>query len=337
MRLLVLGGTAFVGRMIADYALSQGHDVTLFNRGKTNPDSFPNAEHLTGDRDGDLKTLEGHTWDVVIDTCGYLPRIVELSASLLKDAVKHYTFISTISVYKDLESTVGIDEDSPLGTMEDETNEEITGETYGPLKALCENMVRKYFPDNHLIVRPGLIVGPWDYTYRFSYWLQRTEEGGEMLAPGDPEQPMQVIDARDLAKFTVDMAVAGEVGNYLATGPADPLPLKTILETARKITQADTKFTWVDERFLIENEIAPWVELPLWIPSTASAIHKINVSKSINAGLTFRPLEETFRDNLVWLKEQAKQKDASQQLARGAMTRERETELLQKWHDQALA
>ena len=334
MKLLIIGGTAFVGRGIVEYALARGHEVTLFTRGKTRPDSFPEAEHLTGDRDGNLTALEGRTWDAVIDTCGYVPRIVEQSASLLQNAAQHYTFISTISVYADLESP-NINEASPLAQLEDKTTEEITGETYGGLKVLCDDVVRQYFPAKHLVVRPGLIVGPNDHTHRFAYWLLRTAEGGEMLAPGNPDQPMQIIDARDLGEWIIRMVEAQQTGTYNATGPAAPLPLKTILATAQEIAQSDTTFTWVADDFLLANGVQPWMSLPLWVPADAIGIHQVDVSKAKSAGLTFRPIAETIRDSYTWLEAEAAKPDSRPQVAHGSLPREKEAEILQAWHNRA--
>jgi nucleoside-diphosphate-sugar epimerase len=208
MRLLILGGTAFLGRALVDDALGRGHELTLFNRGKTNPELYPEVERLQGDRDGDLTVLQGKTWDAVIDTSGYVPRVVGQSAELLADAVGHYTFISSISAYADF-SQPGADENAAVGKLEDESVEEIDGDTYGPLKVLCEEVVEKRLPGRTLIIRPGLIIGPHDPTDRFTYWPCRVERGGEVLAPGKPEKSVQFIDARDLAAWNLDMVEGG--------------------------------------------------------------------------------------------------------------------------------
>lgn len=331
MKLLIIGGTAFVGRAIAEYALSQGHEVSLFHRGKTNADILPEAEHLLGDRTEDMSALNGRKWDAVIDTCGYVPRVVEMSAQKLQDVADHYTFISTISVYADLETNPNFDEEAPLATLEDETTEEITGETYGGLKVLCENVVRDYFPDSYTIVRPGLIVGPHDYTHRFAYWILRMAEGGEMLAPGNPQQPMQVIDARDLAKFTVDLTTQKVADTFHATGCGTALT--DILDIAREVTGTDTKLTWIeDEAFLLENEIQPWMSLPLWVPAEAIGIHTANVDKAVDAGLKFRSMQDTIQDSYEWLQATAQQSDARSQVAHGALARDKEAEILTAWH-----
>ncbi len=210
MKLLVLGGTVFLGRHLVEAATARGHSVTLFNRGQHNPELYPEVEKLRGDRDSDLSALQGRRWDAVIDTCGYLPRAVRASAELLADAVDHYTFISSISVYADFH-TPAMDESAPVGTLADETVEEVTGETYGPLKALCEQAAERALPGRVLNIRPGLIVGPHDPTDRFTYWPVRVARGGEVLAPGRPHVPVQVIDGRDLAEWTVRMVEARQV------------------------------------------------------------------------------------------------------------------------------
>lgn len=328
MNILIIGGTRFVGRAITAELLKRNHTITLFNRGKTNAELFPEAEHLTGDRDGALAALEGREWDAVIDTCGYVPRVVEQSAKLLKDAVEKYLFISTISVYADL-AEPNSTEDSPLATVEDETTEEITGETYGGLKVLCENVVKECYPDNHIIIRPGLIVGPHDHTHRFAYWILRGAEDGTMLAPGDPEQPMQFIDARDLARLCVDLLENDSAGIYNATGTG--VPLKETLHVIKEVTSSDVEFEWVDEQFLMDNEIVPWGSLPLWVPSESKGIHTVNIEKALAAGLTLRPVREIVADSYKWLTEAVIPANNDPIAAQGTLTREREQQLLEKW------
>jgi 2'-hydroxyisoflavone reductase len=221
MEILVIGGTVFLGRALVEAALEKDHRVTLFNRGKSNPECFPEVEKLLGDREIDLSILEGRSWDVVVDTCGYVPRVVRKSAELLADAVEHYTFISTVSVYADL-STPHNDEHAAVGKIEDETIEKVTGETYGPLKALCEQAVMKAMPDRVLVVRPGLIVGPHDPSDRFTYWVQRVSRGGEVLAPKPASMPVEFIDVRDLAEWILRMVEIRETGIYNAVGPGQP-------------------------------------------------------------------------------------------------------------------
>ncbi len=299
MKLLILGGTQFLGRHLVEAALARGHEVTLFHRGKTNPDLFPGVERLRGDRDGGLDVLKGRRWQAAIDTCGYVPRVVRASAELLAGAVDHYTFISTISVYADA-SKPNQDESARLATLADETVEEVTGETYGALKVLCERAAEAAMPGRVLTVRPGLIVGPHDPTDRFIYWPARVARGGEALAPGKPGAPVQVIDARDLAAWNLRMIEAGKIGVYNATGPAYRLTMQATLETCKAAAGSDATFTWVDEAFLLEHEVGPWMELPLWLPEGDSGLMATDCRRAIADGLTFRPLVETARDTLAW-------------------------------------
>lgn len=328
MKILILGGTVFVGRHLVDSALQRGHEVTLFNRGQHNPELYPEVEKLRGDRDGDLSALEGRRWDAVIDTCGYVPRIVRASVDRLAGAVDQYAFISTISVFADTRRP-GMDEDAPLGTLSDESVEEVTGETYGPLKALCERAVREGMPDRALIVRPGLIVGPNDPTDRFTYWPHRIARGGEVLAPGVPELPVQFIDVRDLAEWTIRLVEKRQNGTYNATAPDYRLEMGRVLEVCRQVSGSDARFTWIPDDWLLEHEVQPWMELPLWVTGDEEhrGFHAIDVSRAIAAGLTFRPLEQTVRDTLDW--------DATRPAKytwRAGMAPEREQELLAAWH-----
>ena len=232
MNLLILGGTIFLGRYLVEAALARGHQVTLFNRGQHNSELYPDVEKLRGDRDGGLDVLRGRRWDAVVDTSGYVPRVVRASAELLADAVEHYTFISSISVYPHFRS-VGLDESAPVGTLDDPTVEEITGESYGPLKALCEQAVEQALPGRTLVIRPGLIVGPHDYSDRFTYWVRRVAQGGELLAPAHPDWHTQIIDVRDLAEWTLRMVERRQTGVYNATGPEYDLTFGQLLETCR--------------------------------------------------------------------------------------------------------
>ena len=312
MRLLIIGGTRFLGRALVEDALARGHKVTLFNRGKTNPELFPEVERITGDRDGGLEALEGRTWDAVVDTCGYFPRIVRASAEALRDSVGTYVFISTISVYADLSKPV--DESSPLGTMEDETLEEFGDEFqyYGPLKALCEQAVQDAYGERALIIRPGFIVGPHDPTDRFTYWPVRVARGGRVLAPGPPERPLQFIDVRDLAGWIIRLLEDGRTGLFNATNEGVPM--------GEVLAGADVE--WVSDAWLVEQGVAE-EHLPLWSAEPAfAALHEADVSPAVAAGLTFRPHEETLRDTLAWRGEDA-------ELATG-MSAEREAELLEK-------
>jgi 2'-hydroxyisoflavone reductase len=301
MRILILGGTLFLGRALAQAASARGHEVTLFNRGRHTDASSSGVETLIGDRDGRLDALLGRSWDAVIDTSGYVPRLVRASAELLAGAVDRYVFVSSVSVYADFSSP--IDESSPLAAMPDETLEEVTGATYGPLKVLCERAVEKIFPGRALIVRPGLIVGPHDPTVRFSYWTGRVARGGEVLAPGEPQTPVQLIDVRDLSEWIVWMIEAGQAGVFNATGPDYTLTMGGLLESCREASGSDARFTWLDEEFLSRRGVLPWTHLPLWMPMSWESrryFHRVQIDRALAAGLAFRPLVETARDTLVW-------------------------------------
>ncbi len=334
MNLLILGGTVFLGRHLVEAALARGHVVTLFNRGQHNPDLFPEVERLRGDRDGDLQALEGRRWDAVIDTCGYVPRVVRASAEMLAPNVDHYTFISSISVYADT-SKPGIDEHAPVGTLEDPATEEVTGESYGPLKALCEQAAEAAMPDRVLNIRPGLIVGPHDPTDRFTYWVRRVAEGGEVLAPGNPHAPVQVIDARDLAEWTIRMIEQRQTGVFNATGPAERLRMADLLTTCKQVSGSDAAFVWLDDAFLLEAGAGPWIEVPLWIPATggqSDGLLDVNFAKARAAGLTFRDIADTVRDTLAW--DRTRPADTER---RAGLAPERERALLQAWRERNAA
>ena len=248
MDLLILGGTRFLGRHLVEAALGEGHRVTLFNRGLSGPDLFPGVEAISGDREGDLSSLMGRRWDAAIDTCGYVPRVVRASAGLLANSVDHYTFVSSISVYSEgIEP--GADEAAPLQELADPAVEEVTGETYGALKALCERAAEEEMPGRVLNVRPGLISGPHDPTDRFTYWPRRISAGGEVLAPDRPERQVQFIDVRDLAAWMVEMSAEGKTGTYNATGPDYVLQMGKLLEECEAVG-GDAKIVWVSEEFL---------------------------------------------------------------------------------------
>jgi 2'-hydroxyisoflavone reductase len=321
MRLLIIGGTVFVGRHVVERATARGHGVTLFNRGRSAPYLFPDVERIRGDRDGGLGALAGRTWDAAIDTCGYVPRIVRASAEYLAGAVRHYTFVSSLSVYRDLGASG--DETAPVGTLDDPTVEQITGGTYGPLKALCEQGVEAALPGRALAVRPGLIVGPHDPTDRFTYWPLRVARGGEVLAPGRPDAVTQIIDVRDLAAWIVEMIEAGKTGVYNATGPEEPIAMEKLLSACREITGSDARFEWVPDEFLVEKKVEAFREMPLWIPGVEM---RFDCRKAIGAGLRFRPLAETIRDTLAW----AATRSADYAL-RAGLKPEREVGLLREW------
>ncbi len=324
MKLLILGGTVFLGRHIVEAALAGGHEVTLFNRGQHNPDFFPEVEKLRGDRNGDMAALQGRQWDAAIDTSGFVPRVVRASAEALANAVKHYTFISSISVYADFTKR-GIDESSPVVKLADESVEEVTGETYGGLKALCEQAATEVLPGKVLIVRPGLIVGPDDQSDRFTYWPHRVARGGEMLAPGMPDHQEQFIDVRDLAQWIVRMVEAGKTGIYNATGPDYVLSTQQLLEECKAVTGSDAQFTWVDETFLAP--ILEEVSLQPWVPEAYMGMRAVNCSKAFAERLTFRALSETVRDTLAW-----KAASSTAETFRAGLKAEQEQDLLRAWH-----
>ena len=298
MKLLVLGGTKFLGRHAVEAALAEGHEVTIFTRGRTNPELFPDVEHLHGDRDGELGALEGRTWDGAVDTSGYVPRVVRYSAELLRNSVRRYVFVSSISAYGDFSRP--ITEETPVAELAVPDTEEIT-EHYGALKAACERVVGEVFADRSALVRAGLIVGPFDPTDRFTYWPRRIATGGEVLGPGDPEAPVQFIDARDLAAWLMQLALDGPGGVYNATGPAEPLSFSELLERMRRAIGSDAEIVWTDEQRVLDAGVQPWLELPLWLPDEEYAgMARADISRAVEAGLRFRPLEETVADTLAW-------------------------------------
>jgi 2'-hydroxyisoflavone reductase len=331
MKLLIIGGTRFVGRHLVEAALARGHTITLFNRGQSNPDLFPQVEQLHGDRTTDLAVLQDRSWDAVIDTCGYVPRIVSLSAQALVGHTDRYVFISTVSVYTDSvyaeDNPNGMDENSPLATLKNESIEEVNGETYGGLKVLCEKAVEAVYPDRALIIRPGLIVGPHDPTDRFTYWPWRVAQGGEVLAPGNPDQPVQIIDARDLAEWIVLMVEAKRTGIFNAVGPDYVLTTRRMLEACVAVCNPQARLTWVDEAFLLERKVEPWSELPVWVPEKESALETCSNARAIAAGLRFRSIEETIRDTLAWARTRP-----ADHAWRAGMKPEREAELLRAWN-----
>jgi 2'-hydroxyisoflavone reductase len=324
-RLLILGGTLFVGRHVAEAALERGHEVTLFNRGQTNPGVVPGVEELRGDRDGDLAALRGRSWDAVLDPSARIPRWVRTVGELLADKVEHYTFISSGSVYAP-SRPAGYDEHAPVHVLADETVEEITDpETYGGLKVLCERAAEALMPGRVLSVRAGLIVGPYDPTGRFTYWVHRVAKGGDVVAPEPREQAVQLVHARDLADWMLDMAERREAGVFNATGPAKPLTMEHVLEACIEATTSDARLVWVDENFLVDNDVEPWSDLPLWLapnhnPGDANFL-TMDTSKALAAGLRFRPLQETIRDTLT----------RARPTSGAGLSAERETEILEAW------
>lgn len=344
MRILILGGTIFLGRHLVEAALRSGHEVTLFNRGQHGRDLYPQVERLFGDRRGNLSALEHRQWDAVIDTNGYIPSVVRASASLLANAVKQYVFISSISVYNDV-SVIGVDEAASVATITPEQLHEVEGivppatgttariyqEAYGALKALCEQATEEMMPARVLQVRPGLIVGPYDYSDRFTYWPNRVARGGEVLAPGRPERHVQLIDVRDLAEWTVRMVEVGQVGTYNATGPAEPLTMQQVLNACQTVSGSGATLTWMDEAFLLNEKVQPWGQMPLWLPEEPeyAGFNAISIAKALAAGLTFRPIAATVRDTLAWDATRA-----ADSVREAGLTGEDEARLLRVWHEQ---
>jgi len=333
-RILILGGTGFTGPHQVRYALSRGHKVTTFNRGKTHPGELPpEVEQLVGDRNGTLDALKNRQWDVVIDNPTTLPAWVRDAAQLLKGNVDRYIFISTISVYGEVKQ--GVDESAPVEKYEGpdpykETLEAVKAsgyKTYGPLKALSEKEAEKWFPGKALIIRPGLIVGPRDETDRFTYWPVRIDRGGEVLAPGNPNDPVQFIDARDLAEWTIRMGENHETGIYNATGPAKPLGIGAMLDGIKDVGKSNANLIWVSEEFLTQQKVEAWSDMPVWT-GKESGLARASISRGLSKGLTFRPLSDTTRDTLVWFKSLPQDRQSK---LRAGLTPEREVEVLAAW------
>ena len=294
VRILVLGGTLFLGRHIVEAALARGHDVVLFNRGKHNPHLFSHIEKLRGDRDGDLVALRGRRFETVIDPSGYRPEHVRAVTDVLGGAIAHYLFISSISVYRDFPPHRSFDEDAPLAEGD---------QGYGALKARCEDMLEEALPGRVARVRPGLIVGPHDPTDRFTYWPRRVARGGSVLAPGRPERPVQLVDVRDLAEWCVRGAEQCRVGVFNAVGPRSTLTMGQVLEGCATVTESVARFKWVPDEDLLAAGVKPWTELPLWIPESDSRVGGMLLAdnrRAVAAGLTFRPLADTIRATLQW-------------------------------------
>ena len=299
MNILIIGGTVFLGRALVEAALQAGHEVTLFNRGISAPAAFPAVETIVGDREYDLARLTGRRWDAVIDTCGYLPRLVRLSAEALRESVDRYTFISTLSVYPPAGAPQR-DESAPVLTLDEESVEEVTAETYGPLKTHCERALQASFPGPCLSIRSGLIVGPHDPTNRFTYWVRRATGGGEAIAP-PADQPVQFIDVQDLASFTLRLTEQGDGGVYNVTGPAQPLKFGVLVSAAKEALKTDVRFHHVSDGFLREQEIGEFMELPLWLNAElANSFMTFDIGKALANGLDFRPLERTLQDTWHW-------------------------------------
>ncbi|NLP53135.1 SDR family oxidoreductase [Bacillus sp. RO1] len=343
MKILVIGGTRFLGRFIVEEALKQGHEVTMFNRGN-HLDLFPQVECIVGDRNKDLSLLEAGKWDVAIDTCGYTPKALAESTRILADKVEHYTFISSISVYKDW-IPPNIKEDYPVQSLTEKEIEEIGYGTqeqinahYGALKAESERAAEKNMPNKVLHVRSGLLVGPHDYSDRFSYWVNRVAQGGEVLAPGRKEREIQYIDARDMALWILKMADEKITGTFNVTGPTPPATMEGYLSTCKQVSASDAEFIWADESFLLEQQVAPWTEMPLWIPEEHPLVEgsdpwrgasSINIEKALEHRLEVRPLEETVRDVLDF---ESSRKDEER---KAGIHKEKEQNVLNAWKTRA--
>lgn len=335
MRLLILGGTTFLGRHLVEAARSGGHDVTLFNRGQTNPDLYPELHTIIGDRDGNLDALEGRMWDTVIDTSGRLPRLVKASATLLADACDQYIFLSSVSVYSERDAK-DIGEDAPLAQLANEESEDVVAD-YAALKVLCEREVTAAMSGRALNVRAGLLVGPYDNTARFTYWPWRIAQGGEVLAPGKPARTIQLIHARDLADWLTHAAEERLTGTLNATGPEHPLTMGDFLDACRQVTSSTAQFTWVDEDFLLDHEVIAFTELPLWLRQASEGMLAVNIQKARAAGLRSRPIEDTIRETFGWHAKLCAEGDGRscglyRVEGKAGLNPQRERSLLEIWH-----
>ncbi|HYT09301.1 MAG TPA: reductase [Mycobacteriales bacterium] len=336
MRLLVLGGTRFLGRAVVDAAVSAGDQVTTFTRGVSGEPPLE-VEALHGDRgrpDG-LDALRGREWDAVVDTCGFVPRVVSRAAKQLAGSVGHYAFISSVNVYPSWPGSP-IRAGSPVHDCQSDAGAEDGSydlEQYGPYKAGCERAVDEHFAGRSTHVRAGLIVGPYDDTGRFCYWVNRVARGGEVLAPGDPERELRVVDARDLGAWAVECARTGVVGAFVATGPAGQTSFGELLADCRAISASDATVTWVGDEFLVGHEVTPWSELPLWAPAgTAAGLWDQDTSAAEAAGLRCRPVRETAADTLAWLRSATDDRPQRADRPRGGLDAAKEAALLTAWH-----
>jgi 2'-hydroxyisoflavone reductase len=325
LKILILGGTGFLGPHLVERAQARGHTLTLFNRGKTRPGIFPDVEKLRGDRKGQLDSLKGRKWDAVIDNTAYVPRLVKLSADILAPNIKQYVLVSSISVFAE-DVKPGADESAPVQTLPDPALEDVA-KYYGPLKAACEKAAEAAMQGRVTNIRPGLIVGPGDPTDRYSYWPVRIDRGGEALAPGTGKDPVQYIDARDLATWMIHCLESKIVGVFNATGPERTLSVAEMLESCRKASEKPAALTWADEKFLEEQKVGPWGDMPVWTGSS-SGFSQINCAKAIKNGLRFRSAEATARDTLAWWKTLPEERRAK---LRAGISAEREKEVLAAW------
>jgi 2'-hydroxyisoflavone reductase len=324
MRILMIGGTRFIGKHVVTAALEAGHEVTVFHRGQTGADLFPEIEHRTGDRNGDLSALAEGSWDATVDTCAYVPRQVQSLADALGDRAGHYQLVSSVSAYATPERR-GFGEDAPLAELDDPTVEEVTNETYGGLKVLCERAAVDRFGPRTLLVRPTYVVGPDDYTWRFPWWVARLARGGEVLAPGPADAPSQLIDVRDMGAWMVGLLDRDESGAFHGVGPSATFTWGEQLETiAAAVAPAGTSLTWVDDKFLLDQQIGE-TDFPLWSGGDPDVLSMTaDPSAALATGLTLRPLDETVRDTLAWTR-------TVEQPAEPGLGADRETELLAQW------
>ena len=328
LNLLVLGGTGFIGPFQVRYALERGHEVTLFNRGSGN-EMFPDLETLVGDRNGDLESLRGRRWDAVIDNSRSNPDWVELSADFLKDQVDQYVYVSSRSAYADL-SRVPMTAAAPTWTYESAGLRPGDDLPYGLAKAESERAAHRIMPGRTTVVRPGLIVGPEDDTDRFTYWPVRIDRGGEVLAPGDGSDPVQVIDVRDFTEFMIRLAEDATMGTFNVVGPRVPRRFDELLYGIRAVTTAETEWVWVDRDFLASMSVRPYQEMPVWRPPTPGneGFGRFDLTPEVEAGLTFRPLAVTARDTLDFHLSRPPERRA--RLGAG-ISAEREAEVLAAW------
>ena len=334
LRILVMGGTGFLGPPTVTEARAHGHVVTLFNRGKTKPHLFPDVEKIHGDRKKDVSALRGRVWDVVIDTSGYTPGDVTRVTDALAGGPSHYVFVSTISVYAP--SRAPIDETSAVATIADPTIEKVDDTTYGALKALAESAAERALPGRTTAVRPGLIVGPGDPTDRFTYWPVRIARGGEVIAPGTPTDPVQIIDVRDLASFLVRVAEERVFGTFNAVGPAETIGIGALLEACKRGVASDAKLVWVPASFLQSEKVEPWSDMPVWVPPDGeeSGMSRTSAQRAIARGLAFRPIVDTARDTLAFFRAEPEERRAK---LRAGLPAEREAAVLAAWKASASA
>lgn len=339
LKILILGGTGFTGPEQVEYATARGHSVTLINRNRTRPDFFKGrVEQLTGDLNGDMSALKGRKFDVVIDNPTTHPGWVRNVAQYMKGNTGHYVFISTISVYPD-SSKAWADEDDKLSTMPDGVDPFTVPiaqarNYYGAMKTVSESEVQKNYPNAFTIIRPGLIVGKYDQTDRFTYWPYRIDKGGEVLAPGNGNDNVQFIDSRDLAEFTIRMAENRTLGIYNTTGPEKPLTMAEMLYGIKGVTTAGAQFTWVPAEFLTANRVNGWSQMPVWITPRANnaGFARRSIQRALEKGLTFRPLAVTAKDTLDWNK--TRPAEELKRLADGqssGLSAAREKEVLDLW------